>query len=71
MASSLLMDERAGRQVAIDHGLRVAGTAAVVGMAKSRGSIASAHEVFSRLHASDFRIAPDVIATVLKRVGER
>jgi predicted nucleic acid-binding protein len=40
-------------------------------MAKSRGSIASAHEVFSRLHASDFRIAPDVIATVLKRVGER
>lgn len=66
----LLMDERAGRHIAMAHGLRVAGTAALIGMAKSRGLIASAREVFSRLHATDFRIAPDVIATVLKRVGE-
>jgi predicted nucleic acid-binding protein len=64
------MDERAGRHIAMEHGLRVAGTAAVIGMAKSRGMIVSAREVFSRLHATDFRIAPDVIATVLKRVGE-
>ncbi|MFM7531388.1 MAG: DUF3368 domain-containing protein [Rubrivivax sp.] len=67
----LLMDERAGRQIALEHGLRVAGTAAVIGMARSRGLINSARAVFSRLHASDFRIAPDVIATVLRRVGER
>ncbi|ASI68634.1 DNA-binding protein [Diaphorobacter nitroreducens] len=66
----LLMDERAGRQIALEHGLRVAGTAAVIGMAKSRGIIVSARDVFSRLHATDFRIAPDVIATVLRRVGE-
>jgi predicted nucleic acid-binding protein len=66
----LLMDERAGRHIAIAHGLRVAGTAAVIGMAKSRGIIASAREVFARLHATDFRIAPEVIATVLGRVGE-
>ena len=66
----LLMDERAGRQLAIEHGLRVAGTAAVIGMAKSRGLIVCARDVFSRLHASDFRIAPEVIATVLRRVGE-
>jgi predicted nucleic acid-binding protein len=67
----LLMDERAGRQIALEHGLQVAGTAAVIGMARSRGLIVSAREVFSRLHASDFRIAPDVIAAVLQRVGER
>ena len=66
----LLMDERAGRQIAIERGLLVAGTAAVIGMAKSRGLIASAREVFARLHATDFRIAPDVITIVLKRVGE-
>jgi predicted nucleic acid-binding protein len=66
----LLMDERAGRRIAIEHGLRVAGTAAVIGMAKSRGLIVSARDVFSRLHATDFRIAPEVISTVLKRVGE-
>ena len=66
----LLMDERAGRQIALDHGLRVAGTAAVIGMARSRDLISSAREVFAQLHATDFRIAPEVIKTVLKRVGE-
>ncbi len=66
----LLMDERAGRAIAIDHGLQVAGTAAVIGMARARGLIPSAREVFARLHASDFRISAEVIATVLRRVGE-
>lgn len=66
----LLMDERAGRAVAEEHGLRVAGTAAVIGMAKTRGLIPSAREVFARLHASDFRISAEVIRTVLLRVDE-
>ncbi|MFT3799690.1 MAG: DUF3368 domain-containing protein [Burkholderiaceae bacterium] len=66
----LLMDERAGRAVAAEHGLRVAGTAAVIGMAKSRGLVPSAREVFAKLHASDFRISAAVIETVLRRVGE-
>ena len=65
-----MMDERAGRAVAQEHGLRVAGTAAVIGMAKSQGLIVAAKDVFSRLHASDFRISTAVISTVLKRVGE-
>lgn len=39
----LLMDERAGRAIATEHGLRVAGTAAVIGMARQR-----AHRVASR-----------------------
>lgn len=67
----LLMDERAGRAVAHEHGLRVAGTAAVIGMAKSRGLIPSARAVFSHLHDSDFRISAAVIETILRRVGER
>ncbi len=66
----LLMDERAGRAVALEHGLRVAGTAGVIGMAKSRRLIVSAREVFTRLHAADFRISAQVIETVLRRVGE-
>lgn len=69
-AALLLMDERAGRAVALEHGLRVAGTAAVIGMARSRGLISSAREVFARLHASDFRISAEVIQTILRRVGE-
>ena len=68
--SLLLIDERAGRAIAIEHGLQVAGTAAVIGMARSRNLITSAREVFSRLHESDFRISAQVIETVLRRVGE-
>lgn len=66
----VLMDVRAGRAVAQEFGLKVAGTAAIIGMAKSRGLIDSATQVFARLHGSDFRISADVIRTILRRVGE-
>ena len=66
----LLIDERAGRAVAQALGLKLAGTAAVIGLARQTGLIPSAREVFAQLHASDFRIAPDVIKTVLSRCGE-
>ena len=66
----LLMDERAGRAVATAKGLKVAGTAAVIGMARQRGLVALAKPVFERLHRSDFRISAEVIAVVLRRVGE-
>jgi predicted nucleic acid-binding protein len=66
----LLIDERAGRAVAQELGLSVAGTAAVIGLARQRGLIASARDVFTALHASDFRVAPAVIQAVLDRCGE-
>ena len=66
----LLIDERAGRAVAQELGLTVAGTAAVIGLARQRGLIASARDVFAALHASDFRMAPAVIQAVLDRCGE-
>lgn len=66
----LLMDERAGRAVAQEFGLQVAGTAAVIGMAKQRGLVTAAKPVMERLHRCDFRIAAEVIRTVLQRVGE-
>jgi predicted nucleic acid-binding protein len=68
--SLLLMDERHGRAMAVECGLTVAGTAAVIGMARARGLIPSARAVFTHLHASDFRISPAVIQTILDRVGE-
>jgi predicted nucleic acid-binding protein len=66
----LLMDERAGRAVAAEHKLRVAGTAAIIGMAKKVRVISSARHAFETLHASDFRISAEVIRTVLAAVGE-
>ena len=66
----LLIDERSGRAVAQELGLSVAGTAAVIGLARQRGLITSARQVFAALHASDFRIAPAVIKAVLGRCGD-
>jgi predicted nucleic acid-binding protein len=67
----LLMDERAGRALAQEHQLRVAGTAAVIGMAQTRGLIPSARKIFEVLLQSDFRISAEVIRTVLARVESR
>ena len=66
----LVMDERAGRAVAKEKGLRVIGTAAIIGLAKKQGLIPSARAVFEVLHASDFRISAAVIQQVLISVSE-
>ena len=66
----LIMDERAGRAYALEKEILVAGTAAIIGMAKKGGLISSAREVFATLHASDFRISTTVIQTILERVDE-
>ena len=66
----VLMDERAGRATAKELGIQVAGTAAVIGMAKKKGLVPSAKACFARLHASEFRIGKEVIQAVLLQVGE-
>jgi predicted nucleic acid-binding protein len=66
----LIMDEIAGRAVAKEKGLKITGTAAIIGMAKKQGLIVSARKVFEVLHASDFRISATVINQVLFSVNE-
>jgi hypothetical protein len=66
----LLIDERAGQAVAEAFGIQLAGTAAVIGMARQRHLIDSARAVFAELHANNVRIAPAVIQAVLQRCGE-
>ena len=67
----MIMDERAGRAVAKEKGLRVIGTAAIIGLAKKQGLIPSARAVFEVLHASDFRISATVINQVLVSLNEK
>ena len=59
--SLLLIDERAGRAVATEQGIEIAGTAAVIGLAKKRHLIRTAKPYFAKLHSSDFRISAAVI----------
>ncbi len=69
--SLLLMDDRAGRVTAVEQGLRVAGTAAIVAMAKKRALITSARDVFEKLLQMDFRLSAEVIRAALEAAGER
>ena len=66
----LLMDERAGRAMASERGIAVAGTAAIIGLAKKRRLIRAAKPRFATLHATDFRMSANVIETILRDVGE-
>jgi len=66
----LIMDERAGRAVAKEKGLRVIGTAAIIGLAKKQGLIPSARAVFGVLHCSEFRISAAVINQVFASLNE-
>ena len=62
----VLLDDRLARREARAAGLNVAGTAAIVGLARRRGLIESARDVFELLLQSDFRIAPEVVLAVLE-----
>jgi predicted nucleic acid-binding protein len=66
----ILMDERSGRALAQGLGVSVAGTAAIIGLAKKTKLIKAAKPVFDVLHRSNFRISAAVILTVLRAVGE-
>lgn len=66
----LIIDEQMARSAAKELGLTIAGTAAVIGMAKQRGLIHSAKDVFAALLKTDFRISADIIRQVLAKVGE-
>lgn len=70
-SSLLLMDDRAGRAMAIENGFKVAGTAAVIAMAKRKKLIPSAAGVFERLLQMDFRLSAEVIRAALEAAGER
>lgn len=67
----LLMDDRAGRATAMEHGFKVAGTAAIVALAKRQKLIPSAADVFERLLQMDFRLSAEVIRAALETAGER
>jgi predicted nucleic acid-binding protein len=69
--SLLLMDDRAGRVTAMEHGFKVAGTAAVIAMAKRQKLIPSAAAVFEKLLQMDFRLSAEVIRAALVAAGER
>lgn len=70
-ADRVLMDERKGRRLATQQGLRVVGLLGVVLLARQRGLIPSARALLERLdREAGMYLADDVREAALKSVGE-
>jgi len=66
----VLIDERAGRAVAKELGVAMAGTVGLIVLAKKRGLIPSARAAFAELLEKDFRIGAEMIRAALVQAGE-
>lgn len=65
-ADLVLIDDRKARKAAIERGLNVAGTINILESASKRGLVNLA-KAFQKLEQTNFRIAPDLLAEILKR----
>ena len=66
----VLIDERAGRAVAAELGIAIAGTVGLIVQAKMRGLIPSARALFANMLEQDFRIRPELIRAALAQTQE-
>jgi predicted nucleic acid-binding protein len=66
----LIVDDRLGRLEAQARGVPIIGTAAVVGMAKTRGLIPRADEVLRAMQVKGYFLGNAVVRALLDRVGE-
>ena len=70
-ASGLLIDERLGRQVAADRGLKITGVLGILLVAKRQGAIAIVKPLMDDLVTqAGFRISSQLYAEVLKAASE-
>jgi predicted nucleic acid-binding protein len=66
----LIVDDRLGRLEAQSRGLPIIGTAAVVGLAKTRGLIPRADAVLRAMQAEGYFLGNAVMRAILERLGE-
>ena len=70
-ADLILMDERRGRALATNYGLKVTGLLGILLQAKHRGLLSLVQPVMDQLiEEADFRISSNLYANVLRNAGE-
>lgn len=63
--SILIIDEKKGRRIAQDLGVKIVGTLGVILKAKERGFIDSIEKILEKLENANFRISPALKAKIL------
>lgn len=63
--ATLIIDEKKGRRIALELGLKITGTLGGVVRAKESGLIDSIENVLNKLENADFRISPTLRAEIL------
>ena len=66
----VVIDDRAGRRCAEEHGIALIGTVGLVILAKRIGRIAQARPIIEDLRRAGLYVSDAVIADALKRAGE-
>lgn len=64
--ATLIIDEKKGRRIALELGLKITGTLGVVVKAKEKGLVNSIENVLEKLENADFRISPNLRAVILE-----
>ena len=66
----LVIDERKGRSVAKDLGIKIIGTIGIILKAKEKGIITNLSEIIERLEQTDFRLSPKLKQQLLDKNTE-
>ena len=69
-ASTLIIDEAAGRRVAQELGIQVTGTLGILLKAKKQGIIPAVRPLIRKLQAVNFRMGEPLITAILTEAGE-
>ena len=69
--SLLLMDERKGRQVALNMGIRIIGTLGILLQAKRLGYVPHIKPLLDTLMNADIRISKQLYRSILEQAGEQ
>jgi predicted nucleic acid-binding protein len=69
-ADSLILDDEAGRRLALSLGLPIIGTLGLLLVAKQQGAIAAIHPIADALVSVNFRLSPRLVEGVLVEDGE-
>lgn len=70
LADLLIIDERAGRRAAKNLGIPIVGTLGILEAAAAQGKLDLA-EAIAQLKATNFRVSPSLINTLLKRYSDK